>query len=154
MLNIAPWARSRISLFSHSILENIWWVFWFFFFFRPCLRHVEILGPGIKSAPQQQPEPLQWQHLILNPQGLWATRDLLECSLDLCTFSRSKHRGLHIIVTWFLSYGARQETKESIWQNLSRRALKSLSGVRGSQNRIATRYYEGKKDRYGSKAKT
>ena len=31
----------------------------FFFFFWPNAWHVEVLGPGIKHTPQQQPRPLQ-----------------------------------------------------------------------------------------------
>ena len=42
-------------------------LFLFFWgFFGPCLQHVEILRPGIEPVPQQQSEPLQWQHQILN----------------------------------------------------------------------------------------
>ena len=39
----------------------------FFFSFRPWLQHVEIPGPGLELTPQQQPQPLQWQHWVLNP---------------------------------------------------------------------------------------
>ena len=35
------------------------------FFFLPFLPHVEVPWPGIESAPQQQPWPLQWQRQIL-----------------------------------------------------------------------------------------
>ena len=31
------------------------------------LWHVEVLGPRIEPLPQQRPEPLEWQHWILNP---------------------------------------------------------------------------------------
>ena len=44
--------------------------FWFWlstFFVWPCPRHMDVLVPGIKPTLQQQPTPLQWQHLILNP---------------------------------------------------------------------------------------
>ena len=36
-----------------------------FVLFWLCLRHVEVPGPGIKPAPQQWPELLQWQHQVL-----------------------------------------------------------------------------------------
>ena len=36
------------------------------FFFPPCLQHVEVSRAGIKPIPQQRPESLQWQCLILN----------------------------------------------------------------------------------------
>ena len=36
-----------------------------FFWLHP--RQAEVLRPGIKPEPQGQPEPLQWQHQILNP---------------------------------------------------------------------------------------
>ena len=36
-------------------------------FFLPHPQHVEVPRPGIESVPQQGPEPLQWQHQILNP---------------------------------------------------------------------------------------
>ena len=38
----------------------------FFFFFWLCFQPVEIPGPGIEPVPWQLPEPLQWQHWILN----------------------------------------------------------------------------------------
>lgn len=36
-------------------------------FFWLCTRHVEVLGPAIKSMSQQQAKLLQWQHQFLNP---------------------------------------------------------------------------------------
>ena len=41
--------------------------FFFFFFFLSLSQHSEVPWPGIKSVPQQQPKPLQWQGWILNP---------------------------------------------------------------------------------------
>ena len=41
-----------------ALLKN--WPFTFFFFWL-CLWHVKVPGPGIELAPQQRPEPLQWQ---------------------------------------------------------------------------------------------
>ena len=38
-------------------------------FFWPHPRHVEILRPGVKPAPQQWPELLQWKHWIFNALG-------------------------------------------------------------------------------------
>ena len=35
-------------------------------FFWLCLRHAEVLWPGIGSVPQQWPKLLQWQHQILS----------------------------------------------------------------------------------------
>ena len=37
----------------------------FFLSFFPLLQHMEVLGPGIESTPQQWPEPQQWQYQIL-----------------------------------------------------------------------------------------
>ena len=65
-----------------------WFVFFLrvenfnFFFFWPYPWHMEVPRPGIKPMPQQQPEPLQWQHWILNA--------LLHKSL-LCLCFKSKH---------------------------------------------------------------
>ena len=39
------------------------------FFFWQCPRHMKVPGPGIETAPQQQPKLLQWQCWILNPLG-------------------------------------------------------------------------------------
>ena len=42
----------------------------FYFYFWPCLWHVEVPRPGTKPAPQQQPKQCQsqhWQCQILNP---------------------------------------------------------------------------------------
>lgn len=38
-----------------------------FIIFRLCLQHVEVLGPVIEPAPQQQFKPQQRQHWIVNP---------------------------------------------------------------------------------------
>ena len=35
-------------------------IFIFYYYFRPCLQHAEVSGPGI------EPEPQQWQHWVLN----------------------------------------------------------------------------------------
>ena len=32
-----------------------------------CPWHAEVPGSGVKLAPQQRPEPIQWQHWIINP---------------------------------------------------------------------------------------
>ena len=37
------------------------------FFFWPHPPHAEVPGSGMEPTPQQQPEPLQGQHWILNP---------------------------------------------------------------------------------------
>ena len=49
-------------------MQRIFSAFFFFFFFWPHPWHVEVLRPGIKPMPQQQPELLQWQHQFLNSQ--------------------------------------------------------------------------------------
>ena len=39
----------------------------YLFFFWLSLQHTEVTWPGIKTAPKQEPELLQWQCWILNP---------------------------------------------------------------------------------------
>ena len=43
------------------------YVFFSIFLFLAALQHAEVPGPGIKTMPQQQPEPWQWQCQIFNP---------------------------------------------------------------------------------------
>ena len=40
------------------------YLFLFLFWLHPC--HVEVPRPGVEATLQQQPEPQQWQHWILN----------------------------------------------------------------------------------------
>ena len=63
-----------------------------FFFFWLHLRHVEILGPGNKPLPQQQPNLLQWQCQIFN---------LLYKRFHLFLFS-SKFRSFYVQVCFFI----------------------------------------------------
>ena len=50
------------STYPHcSLLLVHLFLSFFFFFFWPCLQHVECPGPGIKNVPQQ------WQCQVLNP---------------------------------------------------------------------------------------
>ena len=51
-----------------------------FYFFWLYLWHVDAPRPGIKPAPEQQPEPMQWQHQILYP--LCRKRTPHTCILD------------------------------------------------------------------------
>ena len=66
--------RSPGSFHCTMILKTKIWVlgvfiddgfFFSFSFFLPHLQLFEVPGPGIKLAPQQWPELLQWQHQIL-----------------------------------------------------------------------------------------
>ena len=43
------------------------YMIYIYIFFLPCLWHVEVPTPGIKTIPQQWPKPQQWQCQILNP---------------------------------------------------------------------------------------
>ena len=49
-------ALTVVSFLLSFLLSFLW----------PHLKHVEVPKPGIKSAPQQQPKPLQWHSQILN----------------------------------------------------------------------------------------
>ena len=57
--------------------------FIYLFFFWQLVWHVEIHGPGIDPKPQQQPEPRQWQCLILNPLSHQKTPRILLCNKKL-----------------------------------------------------------------------
>ena len=54
-----------------------------FILFFTALQHMEVLGPGIKPMPQQEPEPQQ--HWLLNPLSHQGTPRviLLKCLLPL-----------------------------------------------------------------------
>ena len=62
-----------------------------FFVFWQCPQHVKVPRPGIESAPQQRPEPQQWQHWVLNPLSYWRTPDLHSIELII------------ILVLWYPS---------------------------------------------------
>ena len=49
----------KISLKENNVQYYLIFLFLFLFLFWLCLRHVEVLGPGIKPMPQQRPEPPQ-----------------------------------------------------------------------------------------------
>ena len=53
------WAFSQEKWLFHSAIP-------FIYLLLATPTHVSVPGPGIKPAPQQEPEPLQWQCQILN----------------------------------------------------------------------------------------
>ena len=53
--NIAQIIAFEVCI-NNSLVVFFWWlvvVFWFWFGFWPCLRHVEVPGPGTEPVPQQ-----------------------------------------------------------------------------------------------------
>ena len=54
-------------------------LFIYYYYFQPHPKHVEVPGPGIKPAPQQQCEPQQWQRWILNPLSHKGTSYMVSC---------------------------------------------------------------------------
>ena len=63
----------------------LFFLFWFglVWFFWLCLKHVEVLGPGVESTAEQCSEPWQWWRQVPNP--------LLHLELSYSSLSLSIH---------------------------------------------------------------
>ena len=91
----------------------------FCFGFWPCSLHVEVSRPGSEPMPQQWPEPLQWQHGILNV---------------LCQKGNLKKNCFNLRAVW--QY---QKPLKSFWtfnftsKNISQEIIRQIGNVEGAK---------------------
>ena len=114
-----PFLFGHLSLLAHNIPSINEWLIYelililFIYLFFLLLRHAVSPRPGIEPTSQQRPEPLQWQHGILNLLHRRAT----PWFINLYTYL-----GVPDLVQW-----------KQIWLVSMRtqvRSLSSLSGLR------------------------